>query len=109
MKKLQLMVIEMRKDIGLIWVFILFVAIAMCGCTDVPTGNRYDGMSLQEIQSVAINPGYDSVFRGIEQYQGKVIHITGQVIQAQSDSGGIFFEWQPFQHYLDSIPMVFTG
>ncbi|OQA55767.1 MAG: hypothetical protein BWY45_02064 [Euryarchaeota archaeon ADurb.Bin294] len=87
MKKLQLMVIEMRKDIGLIWVFILFVAIAMCGCTDVPTGNRYDGMSLQEIQSVAINPGYDSVFRGIEQYQGKVIHITGQVIQAQSDSG----------------------
>lgn len=68
-----------------IWVFILIVAVALCGCTDAPTGSKYEGKSLQEICSIATTPGYDSLFKGIEQYQGKVVHITGQVLQAQSD------------------------
>lgn len=76
----------MKRITSIIWVFILIVAIALCGCTDVQTGNKYDKMSLQEIRSVAITPGYDTLFKGIEQYQGKVVHITGQVLQAQSDN-----------------------
>ena len=75
----------MTKLIHSIWVFILIVGVALCGCTDVPAGNKYEGKSLQEIRSVAITPGYDTLFKGIEQYQGKVVHITGQVLQAQSD------------------------
>lgn len=78
------MVIDMRKLINCFWVFLLIVSVALCGCADAKAGNKYEGKSLKEISSIAITPGYDTLFKNVEQYQGKVVHVTGQVLQSES-------------------------
>jgi len=61
----------------------------MAGCTGMhDTNTDIPVLSNDKVRSSAISVPYDAVFKSIEQYKGKIVHITGEVLQVQNAGSG---------------------
>ena len=50
--------------------------------------NQEDTLSLEDVKSNSIDVSYDNLFRHNKDYEGKIVHFKGQIIQVQDDEEG---------------------
>lgn len=76
----------MKYFLVLIGFFIVFVAIA--GCTSSSQITQQKQMTTQQIIAQANTYGYDYISRNPEAATGKIVELTGKIVQVQSSGSG---------------------